>query len=161
MRSDEIFVVAGRRGYGKTTLAKNLISKLQRVIVWDPMAEYGDRGYVPKHGTIEEFNSVAKQVWERGNIFFMVDEADQVMPSQKPLAPYANRLINLGRHRNIGVGLISRRIANLNKTAVSQAANLYLFNQYLPNDIRYLKEFIPDVESISNLPRFKYRIYKL
>lgn len=163
MNSDELVTIAGKRGYGKTTAAKNLISKLTRVIIWDPMDEYGEfpNRYIPSTGSIEEFDRFLKFYWGRGNIFIFVDEADQVLPEGRPLCEYGRKIINLGRHRNIGMGMITRRVALLNKTAVSQSQELILFHQFIPNDVKYLKEFILGAEELRYLPKFKYKTYRM
>jgi DNA helicase HerA-like ATPase len=126
MRSDELVTIAGKRGYGKTTAAKTLISKLARVVIWDPM-----------------------------------NEADQVLPEGRPLCEYGGKIVNLGRHRNIGMGTITRRVALLNKTVVSQAQELILFHTFIPNDIRYLKEFIIGVDELRTLPKYRFKTYRM
>ena len=163
MRSDELITIAGKRGYGKTTAAKTLISKLDRVIVWDPMNEYREfaNRYIPSTGSIEEFNRFLKFYWEQGNIFIFVDEADQVLPEGRPLCEYGGQIVNLGRHRNIGLGTITRRIALLNKTVVSQAQELILFHTFIPNDIRYLKEVIIGVDELRALPKYMFKTYRM
>ena len=160
MKSDAIFTISGKRGYGKTTVAKNIISNLKRVAIWDPMGEY-ENSYTPSMGDVAEFEQWLKPLWRTGNIFILVDEADQVMPEKKELTPTANKIINLGRHRNIGLGTITRRLARLNKTPVSQSELLILFHHFLPNDIRYLNEFIPNAESLQTLQKYQYKIYNL
>jgi len=162
MRSNEICTVSGRRGYGKTTLAKSLISGLSRVAIWDPISEYNHpNSYVPTAGTIEEFDNWLKTWWVKGNVFILVDEADFVMPVRKPLTPMAYKIVNVGRHRNIGMGMLTRRIAELNKTAFSQSENVYLFRHSISNDINYLKEFLDGVESIRTLEKFQYKCYRM
>ncbi|HSQ86327.1 MAG TPA: hypothetical protein VLM43_16565 [Desulfobacterales bacterium] len=162
MKSNELFTISGKRGYGKTTLAKSLIGQLTRVAIWDPMGEYQHPGrYIPEMGTLEEFNSWLSGIWQVGNCFILVDEADFVMPVKKPLIPFAYKVVNTGRHRNIGMGMITRRIAELNKTAFSQSEHVFLFRHSISNDIRYLAEFIEGVEEIRNLEKFQYKQYRL
>ena len=164
MRSDEIITISGKRGYGKTTLAKTILNKLslERVVVWDPMMEYNHiNSYIPRRGDAEEFNNWLKALWLKGNVCIMVDEADQVMAERKPLPEFANKIINLGRHRGIGMIMITRRLANLNKTAVSQSATMFLFHHFISNDINYLKEMISDAESLIQLKKFQYKTYNL
>lgn len=160
MLSSELVTIAGKRGYGKTTVAKELINGLSRVQIWDPMQDY-DNSYIPSSGSIDEFNNFLKNIWVQGNCFVMVDEADQVMPELKPLCEYANKIINLGRHRNIGMGMITRRIAVLNKNAFAQSSMLVLFHHFAPNDIRYLSEFIPNADELIKLQKYQYKVYQL
>jgi len=163
MQSDEIVTISGKRGYGKTTIAKDIIKSLSRVAIWDPMGEFQEfkGAYLPKEGTITEFNEWLKPLWETGNIFIMVDEADQVMPEGKPICFYANQSINLGRHRNIGFGSVTRRLARLNKDAVAQSHKLILFHHFLINDIKYLSDMIPDAHKLKTLKKYQYFEYDL
>jgi len=160
MKSSEIITISGKRGYGKTTVAKTIISKLKRVVIYDIMHEYSN-SYIPQSGSIDEFNSFLKRYWETGNVFILVDEADQVMPEGRPLCEYANKIINLGRHRNIGMGMVTRRLARLSKTAFSQSQEIILFHHFMPNDINYLKEFITNAEDLRFLQKYEYKVYKL
>jgi DNA helicase HerA-like ATPase len=155
-----MFVIAGKRGYGKTTVAKTIISPLKRVAIWDPMHDYVN-SYHPQTGSIDEFDMWMRSLWYQGNIFILVDEADIVMPEKKELSIYANKIVNLGRHRNIGMGVITRRIARLNKTVVSQCEVLISFHQFIPNDIKYLNEFLPNAKSLIGLKKFEYKTYQL
>ncbi|MFN4231360.1 helicase HerA domain-containing protein [Parvibaculum sp.] len=43
-RDAEIIAIYGRRGSGKSTLAKGMIAKREKVVIFDPRAEYGARG---------------------------------------------------------------------------------------------------------------------
>ena len=162
MKSNELFTISGKRGYGKTTLAQSLISGLSRVAVWDPLDEYKHKNsYVPVSGTIEEFDRWLKGWYIQGNIFLLVDESDFVMPVKKPLTPIAYKVVNVGRHRNVGMGMLTRRIAELNKTAFSQSEDIYLFRHSIKNDINYLREFIEGVEEIRTFEKFQYKCYRM
>lgn len=162
MNSNELATISGKRGFGKTTLAKTLISGLSRVAIWDPMGEYGGpHAYIPRQGNASEFNEWVKSYWNVGNICLMVDEADQVMAERKELPEFANKVVNLGRHRNIGMIMITRRLANLSKTAVSQSADLFLFHHFLINDIKYLEGMIGnDAYKLKDLAKYQYLHYK-
>ena len=162
MRSDEVITIAGKRGYGKTTKAKEIISKLSRVAIWDPMGEYHHKNaYIPSLGSVDEFEKWLKPLWAVGNVFIFVDEADMVMPVMPViLSPFANKIINLGRHRNIGMGLITRRIAMLNKTAFSMSTEVIMFHHFSKNDIKYIGEFYDDAQKLKKLPKYKYLVFQ-
>lgn len=160
MRSDELVTIIGKRGYGKTTIAKELIQGLSRVKIWDPMHEY-ENSYRPINKTVEEFDLFLKGVWLEGNCFVLVDEANLVMPEGRPLSFYASQIVDTGRHRNIGMAMLTRRIAALNKNAFAQSSMLIAFHQFAPNDIRYLNEFIPNAEELIKLQKYQYKVYPL
>jgi len=162
LRSNELCTISGKRGYGKTTLAKSLISGLSRVAVWDPLGEYKHpNSYIPTTGTPEEFDRWLWSWYSAGNVFIMVDEADFVMNVKRPLLPMAYKVVNIGRHRNVGMGMLTRRIAELNKTAFSQSEEVYLFRHSIKNDIDYLKEFIDGVEEIRKFEKYQYKRYRM
>lgn len=162
MRSNELCTISGKRGYGKTTLAKSLISGLSRVAIWDPLGEYSHPNrYIPKTGTPEEFDMWVGRWFNVGNVFLMVDEADFVMNVKKPLLPAAYKVVNIGRHRNVGMGMLTRRIAELNKTAFSQSEDIFLFKHSIKNDIDYLKEFIDGVEEIRKFEKYQYKCFRM
>lgn len=160
MKSNEIITISGSRGFGKTTLAKSLINGLDRVVIWDIFGEYNHpHSYIPSLGSVDEFERWLKTSWVNGNVCVMVDEANMVMPERRPLCEHASKIINLGRHRNIGMIMITRRLASLNKDAVSQSAELFLFQHILGNDMKYLSDMIGKEEAMTlkNLKKFQYR----
>lgn len=160
MRSDVISVIAGQRGSGKTTLAKTLISGLTRVIIYDPMHEYNPAiSYRPTTDSIEEFEKVAGHVWDTGNTFFVVDEAERYLVNNTRLPINTFKIINSGRHRNIGLLLVTRRIAELHKSPFSLAEQVYLFHLFAPNDIRYIKEFYDGADYLRRLNKYEYVIF--
>lgn len=57
--------VVGRRGSGKSTLVKNLIGGEPRVIVFDPMREYGAIGFQTVE-TLEALRLAVAGGWDRG-----------------------------------------------------------------------------------------------
>lgn len=160
IRTDEITTIAGMRGEGKTTLAKNILTKVKKKkLVYDPVAEYPKHiSYVPKRDTPGEFEAICKRVWEKGNIYFCVDEAERYFPNNKPLGYYATRIVNTGRHRGIGVLAITRRIANLSKTVFGLSSTVICFRLFAPTDLRYISEFL-NPEEIAGLKKYKYVVY--
>jgi len=162
LRTDEICVIAGQRGVGKTTLAKNLISGITRVVIYDPVGEYDPRfSYIPQTDSVEEFEAFMKKCWEMGNVFIVVDEAERFLRNNGRILPFTYKVINTGRHRNIGMMLITRRLAELHKTPFGLSAMVILFRLFLPNDIKYISEFLNKAEEVRTLPNYKYKVFKV
>ena len=162
LRTDQIAVIAGQRGVGKTCLAKKLISGLQRVVIYDPVGEYDPRfSYVPGGDSVEEFEAFMKKVWIMGNVFVVVDEAERFLRNNGRILPYTYKVINTGRHRNIGMLLITRRLAELHKTPFGLSTMVILFRLFLPNDIKYISEFLPNAGKVRTLPDYQYEVFKV
>lgn len=152
VRTDQIIVVAGMRGSGKTNLVKVLISPLTIPhTIYDPLDQYGNvskHRIVPQPDTVATFEATCRRIWERGNYLLIVEECEVYLREKHELTPYAKLCILRGRNRGIGMWLVTRRIADLHKTPVSQADHLFLYRMFLPNDIDYISQFIPkDVAS--------------
>lgn len=165
---NQIVVCTGQRGYGKTTLEKHLVRQLMtsaKVLVFDTMNEWqGFPRYVPKHIPtnphdqigMAEFEAVAKKVWSRGQIFFVVSEADLYMNAWN-ISPFAFKISGQGRHRGCGLLLDTRRIAQLHKYPCSQAHHWFIFRTFLPNDAKYLRAMIGDIgDKARNLLPFQF-----
>ena len=153
--------IAGMSGCGKTILARHILTSYQRRAIWDAQGEYRDFGsYQPRDYTREEFDKFAKAVWENGNVMFVVEECEEFL-TNIGMSKYMHRIANRGRHRGIGYIAITRRIANVNKTVFGLSSDMFLYRQFLPNDLRYLKEFIPEriVDSLPKIADFEYLHY--
>ena len=162
LRSDQICTIAGQRGTGKTYKAKELIAGMQRVVIYDPVGEYDPQfSYVPATDSIEEFEAFMKKIWFMGNVFVVVDEAERFMKNNGVILPYTYKVINTGRHRNIGMLIITRRLAELHKTPFGLSHIVILFRLFSPNDIKYISGFLVDAESVKDLPDYEYRVFKV
>ena len=166
IKRDGIVTIAGMRGTGKTTLAKRIIAVLLQekhtVIVYDPMQEYPNPiSYIPKSDDKEDFDIFMKEIWNRGNIFVVVDEAERYMSTKQPLTKYTYKIVNTGRHRNIGLLVITRRIAELHKTVFGLSNTVILFLIYLPNDLKYISQFYDDADQLAQLDNFDYRVFSV
>lgn len=161
LKPDQLCTIAGQRGTGKTYLGKELIAGMQRVIIYDPVGEYDpDFSYVPQGDSIEEFEAFMKKIWIMGNVFVVVDEAERFMRNNGVILPFTYKVINTGRHRNIGMMLITRRLAELHKTPFGLSAMVILFRLFSPNDIAYIAGFLPNPEEVQKLPDYKYKVFK-
>lgn len=173
-KSNEVMIISGRRGFGKSTHAKHIARASPKLIIWDPMFEYGKFGTVVRrvkdgenldrivvqtsNNTTKEFEEFCKYIWyNKKNVIVIIDELDE-HAKHTILPPYCGKLFRLGRHKGIGCVGIARRIAMLHKTPPAQAHHIVSFNQSLPNDVEYLAEFIGKERAIKlrTLPKFTY-----
>lgn len=142
--SDQCITIAGQRGTGKSTLSKFILKKFNTVLVWDPHNQHGEfNHYVPQSSDIKgEFDYICQKVWERGNILFCVEEAEQIIREGSYLKDYVFKIINMGRNRGIGLIAITPSIALLSKDYFRQCQHVYIFKFFTQNDKDYLKGFL-------------------
>jgi len=164
LKTNAIATIAGMRGSGKTSLAKRILSLVQGdVIVYDPMHEYDPKiSFHPHSDSKEDFDRFMSICWDRGNLFVCVDEAERYFRVKHILTEFSAKVVNTGRHRNIGLLIITRRLAELNKTAFGLSETAILFQMFLPNDIRYIKDFYGDkAEELRGIGKFHYKVFSM
>lgn len=149
LKFDDISIITGNRGEGKTELAKHILRLFQAqgypVFIYDPLDEYRDFEpcrYVPKDNlSIDEFDEVASDIWNGKNCIFLIEEVEFYASAHK-ISLMLQRLVSLGRHRGIGLVITTRRIADVHKLICSQAKNWFIFHSFLPNELDYMEQFI-------------------
>jgi len=162
--TDTVMVITGQRGSGKTTLAKYIIKNLDSFVLFDVNIEYHDFGTVAKKisdiwrlwqrgirkiryvGRCEDqdFRQFIQLIWGKlYNTVIVVEEAEgYFMNKPFPLRGIKNLIIHRGRHKALGLIVITRRIAALHKDVLSQARTIISFFQFIGNDIDYLRKFM-------------------
>ena len=155
IKSNNRIMISGINGMGKSTLFKYLIKLFDergiRVLVYDSEHEHHKLNsryitvYQPHSpADIIEFDKISRRVWELGDIMFAIESIDFYTSPFKPLSPYFKRCLHWGRRRGIGLMMTTRRIASVHKDVCALCNHYFLFHIYLPNDIKYLKQFIGD-----------------
>jgi hypothetical protein len=82
----------------------------------------------------------AKHLKQAKDYVIWVSEFRQLMPKA---GPYALSIINRGRHYNLALSGDTQRILNLDKDYVANVHVFYIGRVFLPNEMRYLEEFLP------------------
>ncbi len=186
MKQAPICGLFGRRGTGKTTLAREIARHQARIVVWDYLGEHGPlafrspgsveglreyldwaRGqtfaacrFIPATGEVEEFEQVCALLWRYENFVFLVEEAAAVtQPSYLP--PMAGRLVRQGRHKGIGLLWTTQRLAEVSRTLTALTDVWAGFNSSEPGDLQALaaRAGRDYAERISELPRFEWLGY--
>lgn len=62
----EVVCVFGRRGAGKTTLARQMTRTARRLVVWDPLGEWGRERGTRAVGSLAELRDAMRRGWTRG-----------------------------------------------------------------------------------------------
>jgi len=167
IKSTDRITVAGLPGTGKTTLGKYLASLcMPRVLIYDPLAQYDgfpdENRYIPKSDSLSEFDAVCRQLRMRGNVTFIVEEAERYLGQGKPLGENAFDLINRGRNWGVGVLAVTRRIQRLSKDFFDLCQDVFLFRCGLKS-----REYITDMigrestKKIMALPLFHFLYFNV
>ncbi len=170
MKDPGVGIAVGVRGYGKTTLLRQIISESPRVIVVDPMDQvesdawlYGSRGGIifdganPTPGTLPisapffvrvpvMYGKKQRTVHEAAKLALQARECLLAIDEADTwLGPNTNPTllqfaIHCGRHYDVGIMVTARRAAHLPRLLTSQADRLYYFRTSEPRDMAYLRE---------------------
>lgn len=187
--TNEIVVILGRKGSGKTYLAKQIIRTKPRALIFDPVCQFSDVGviindplaliqylkargagpfravYQPITGPLEtditatEFRNICEIVWCLNDVWFLVDEIDTYAKANY-CPPFFNNLVQRGRHKQISVMVTTRRHTETTRHITAQADTIITFRQHEPADIKYLGTFFgSEADKLPTLPPFHFLKY--
>lgn len=163
----KIQLIIGKRGSGKSVLAKHLIEQESRLVIFDIMSEYEqgvtfDDDDVPclvafwrqvYKGSFRivyrpidpkaEIDWLAEAVYVLGNVTFVVEEIDSVCTSYD--MPWTMRqIIQRGRHKNIQLIGVTPAPYGIHRDLTRQAKEIYIFNTHEVRDVQYLTGLLGD-----------------
>lgn len=155
-------VILGKRDSGKTFLIKTLMHLLPyRFTVIDITGDFkgfqfkGDYWLVDINDRLIVENHLL-DVWSEPNQMLVIDEADRFPYHKTTLS----KIINLGRHQNIGYIASARRTANIHKDILSNADYAFIFRHVLPSDLSYLNRWFPNTseKEIRSLQDYEFLV---
>jgi len=180
--NSEITLILGRRGCGKTTLAKTMLAQKKRLIIFDPHGEYKiglvarDFKEFSSYLLKERFNPnmkityvideedinfifymTCKMVYEIPDCTFVIEEIGRfVTPISFPKS--FDRLIRFSRHKDISIIGITQRATDIPRILRSQANMICTFQQIESGDLKYLEKFLDadDIKAIRAFDKFEY-----
>src|SRR5713226_4708758 len=127
-QQNRIVGLAGRKGVGKSTKAREILEQCQRLFIFDTMGEHRwcpdsfnelDKAtiylmeshtyeggfmarYIPEADDEDmEFAEICSEVYEQGNMMFAIEELAMIGCSPNFAPKKLKRIVRLGRHRNI------------------------------------------------------------
>lgn len=178
----------GRRGVGKSTLAREIARHQARLLVWDYIGEYGplafraegnlqdlsaylnqSRGqrffaarYIPRVGDVEEFEAFCRTAYACRDTVIVVEEVAAVC-SASYLPPNFGKIVRMGRHRGLGLLWCTQRLNEVSRTLTSLTDVWAGFSLSEPADLMALaqrcgREY---AEHVAKLPRFEWLGYNV
>lgn len=180
-----VTLVTAKRGHGKTTVLKELLFNTPRFSVFDTVYEYDARvlnAVVCRTTSDVEYclrknepriifqpvkmNENIFEYWcalhyELGmNYLMLVSEVNRWYSSAKN-GEYSSMILDLGRHKNLGLIGDCRRVIGMNKLFLAQCSNFVLGRMFLPEDYDYLSEFLPEevLLEVSEVEQFEFVVF--
>ncbi len=161
----KVQLVIGKRGSGKSELAKFLIRNADRLVVYDIMSEYTEgvtfddtqlcelgvfwgAVYAREFRIVyrplnprDEIDWLAQAVFALGDLTFVVEEIDSICtPFDMPLAMQA--IIQRGRHRNVELIGVTPAPFGIHRDLTRQAKDIFVFKTTEPRDVQYLQRLL-------------------
>jgi len=186
-----IYVIAGKRGLGKTTLLKSLLENYEssNIIVFDYLSEYDIENFNIAFGLNEINQNILNKKDKYVKLIFRPNKEDNltieksfdkiceiVLLSNNTIfiieecdnfcSPYYlsepfRQIIEYGRHQNISIIATTRRLGNLNRSLTAQANKLFTFRQTEKRDLEALNFLGLNINQVKDLDNFKYIEYDL
>lgn len=155
-----IVTIVGKRGKGKTSLAKQLIadSDAKQIFIYDFLGEYlifASERILVSRGDLYEF---CQTVWNTSSPQFkslvVFDEIDLYGKDNF----HIGFLYRYGRHKNIDIIAVARRFYDLPVIVRSLTDLFYLFQITEERDVNYLRRYIKEdfVQKLIHLDDFHY-----
>jgi hypothetical protein len=160
-----IELIFGKRGSGKSYLARHRLKEFSRYLVYDTLGEYEEgvvfdnipalaafwkKVYAGNFRIIyqpldpnAEFEQVCNLVWTCGNMAFMIEEIDCFCSNLTSSLDVAFKsIIQRGRHKDITLIGVTQRPFSIARLITSQAKKMCIFNTTEPRDIDYFKSVL-------------------
>lgn len=178
----KIIIIFGKRGKGKTYLARKLVASEGRLLIFDTLChDYTDgvvfeterwfefcqfwkQTYRSNFRLIyrplnpaEEIERIADLVYSLGDMTFLVEEIDCYCTAHEISESFAH-IIQRGRHKNITLIGITQRPYGIHRLLTSQAKEIYVFGTNEPRDRDYLSLLLgQEIEvKLDNLREYQY-----
>ena len=188
-RSTDVILALGRRGCGKSFLAKNIQKIHPRRIIFDTVNEYSkdsnnsvvynfnefadailrneDRNefeiifqFDPEEDNPELiFDQALKVLYYRRDVLIVIEEV-QTFSSPHYLGKWLRNCLLKGRHQNLALLFTTQRPGELHKTILSQCSHIFAGQIHETNDLNYISKFIGvNSEKLINLKKEYFLLF--
>jgi hypothetical protein len=160
---EEVIIILGKRGYGKSTWLQKYGASLPRIFIFDPLkkfpAEYvtGDELITRfeegklKDGPLKiachqliDFDVIGSIAYLSGNNHFIIEECGYCFFKGERIPEWLQELVFLGRHQGVSLIMTAQRAASIPIELRSQASRFISFRQTETSDIKWTGEYIGD-----------------
>lgn len=177
---NEVIVIFGKRGSGKTSLARKLILGRKRLFIFDTLREYkiglitNDLNetmdfliqreyrifrisYSPEIEEKKAFGYVCELLYNMRDLTFLIEEIDYFC-SAMATPEVLSKIIRYGRHQDISLITTARRTADVPRLLTSQATEFCIFAHHEPRDLDYFSHLFSNeiAEKIRQLKNLQY-----
>jgi hypothetical protein len=165
-QQNRIIALAGRKGSGKSTKAREVLQNCQRLFCFDTMGEHvwiPDRFYELDKAVIylmeshtydsfmgslvpedddesADFSEICSIVYDQGNMMFCIEEVVMLGCSPNYAPPKFKRLMRLGRHRNVDMLYTTQRFGECPRALTAATDIFILFAHSEPRDLDAIAE---------------------
>jgi energy-coupling factor transporter ATP-binding protein EcfA2 len=168
VKSGECITIVGKRGSGKSYLAREIGKAMPKQVIFDPVNDWSEGVIVrsfaqfcekvqlfnsAEHGNLifrfdpddnhraETLNEALRVIYHMGDVQVVIDEI-QLFTSPHYMPPYLENLYFIGRHKKVGVTAITQRPSKLNKSCLAQSEHVFVGQLHENNDIKVVSSFL-------------------
>jgi energy-coupling factor transporter ATP-binding protein EcfA2 len=175
---NEIIIVLGKRGHGKTTLVKQIAKRWNRQIIIDALGyEYEDGEiftdveefceYLLDNKLTQKFTAILRPPIDTNmNIVFLTcqtldnyilicEESDMYIGT-KTMPKSLHWLINYGRHIKSSIVFVARTVPEISIRIRKEYTAFYCFCFTEPSYLQWLRDYGFDDEKISKLSKYEF-----
>jgi hypothetical protein len=187
--STDVFAVLGRRGSGKSYLARRIQECYPRKVVFDTLGEYRGGNHlhcsdfesfgqrvlelqdakaftlvydfdVEKEDHLPEFDQALRVLFYRGNLLVCVEEIQALATAHK-MPMWLKHCLLRGRHRNLGLLFTTQRPGECHKTIISQAGHVFCGSLHEKNDLDYCRAVLGErALELGTLPEREFLYFR-
>lgn len=164
LNNTDIITISGKRHSGKTILSNFLIGLMIEnnfdVEILDVNREY-DIDDVKIHRFADlvdyrkRFPEIINSAMQKRDKFLVFDDVDIVI-DQNRMPDSLENCIKIGRHNNVGMMLIFRRINTMHKEVIFNTDHFFIFRSKLLLDREYFSKYLSNDYDIINLSQYEF-----